>query len=162
MDDAPTLRFATPADAATIHRFIRELAEYERELQSVQVTVEQLAAQLAAPRPPFECLIAERAGEALGFALFFHSYSTWRGRQGIYLEDLYVTPAARGRGVGQRLLARLAALAVERGCARLEWAVLDWNEPALRFYRALGATALDGWTVHRLTDAALAALAERG
>ena len=158
---ALTTRFATPADAETIHRFIVGLAEYEREADAVEVTVDVLRAQLTSARPPFECLLAEVAGEAVGFALFFQSYSTWRGRPGLYLEDLLVEPSHRGKGVGGTLLRRTAALAVERECARLEWAVLDWNEPAIGFYRSLGAVALAEWTVHRLSDAALAAVAGR-
>ena len=153
------IRFATPRDAETILRFIRELAAYEREPDAVEATVEVLAGQLAEDPPPFECLIAELEGEPVGFALFFGTYSTWRARRGIHLEDLWVTPSARRRGVGRALLSRLAAVAVERGCARLEWAVLDWNELAMRFYRRLGASALDEWTTWRLSDAPLRALA---
>ena len=156
---ALTTRFATPADAETIHRFIVGLAEYEREPDAVEVTPAILRAQMTSPRPPFECVLAEVDGAAVGFALFFQSYSTWRGRPGLYLEDLFVEPAHRGHGVGVALLRRVAALAVERGCARLEWAVLDWNTPAIGFYRNLGAVPLDEWTVHRLSDAALAAVA---
>jgi GNAT superfamily N-acetyltransferase len=153
------IRFATPHDAETILRFIRELAAYEREPDAVEATAEVIAAQLAEEAPPFECLIAELDGEPVGFAIFFHTYSTWRARRGIHLEDLWVTPSARQRGVGRTLLARLAALAVERGCARLEWAVLDWNELAMSFYRGLGASALGEWTTWRLSDAPLRALA---
>lgn len=153
------IRFAGPADAATLHRFIVGLAVYEREPDAVRVTPAELAAQLASARPPFECLLGERDGVAVGFALFFQSYSTWRGRPGLYLEDLFVEEAHRHRGVGTALLRRLAALAVERGCARLEWAVLDWNEPAIAFYRTLGAEAMSEWTTWRVTDDALARLA---
>ena len=152
---------ARPEDAAIVHRFIRELAEYEREPDAVEATPESLAAQMAEPRPPFECLIARRGGEPAGFALFCHNYSTWKGRRGIWLEDLYVTPASRGRGVGRALLARVAGIAVERGCARLEWAVLDWNESAIGFYRELGARPLAEWTMMRVTGPALGALADR-
>lgn len=156
-----SIRFATARDAETIHRFVRELAEYEREPAAAVATVDDLRRQLQEPRPPFECLLAERAEDgAVGFALFFHSYSTWRGRRGLYLEDLFVPPRLRGQGIGRALLVELARLAVERGCARMEWAVLDWNAPAIGFYRALGATALDQWTVYRLTDEPLARLAE--
>lgn len=154
-----TIRFAEPADAATILRFIRELAEYEREPDAVEVTADELERQLGQPEPPFECLVLEIDGEAAGFALFFSNYSTWRGRQGIYLEDLYVTPAARSHGHGRALLARLAELACERGCARLEWAVLHWNEGAIRLYRELGATPQDGWTTYRLSSRPLSRLA---
>jgi len=162
----PRIRFATPNDAPILHRFIRELAEYEREPDAVKVTVEELHAQLSQPRPPFECLLAERPDEptpaALGFALFFASYSTWRGRPGLYLEDLYVPPVHRGAGVGRALLAALARLARARGCARLEWSVLDWNAPAIGFYAKLGAIAMSEWTTFRLTDDALARLASEG
>jgi GNAT superfamily N-acetyltransferase len=153
------IRPARPADADTLFRFIRELAEYEREPDAVQTSPVALAAQLAEEPPPFECLIAERDDAPVGFALFFHNYSTWRGRRGLYLEDLYVSPSHRGRGVGKRLLVELARVATERGCARLEWSVLDWNQPAIEFYRALGATPMDEWTVFRLTDEPLDALA---
>ncbi len=153
------IRFANERDAPTLLRFIRELAAYEREPDAVLVTEATLRDQLAEASPPFECLLAEIDGEPLGFALFFHTYSTWRARRGIHLEDLWVTPSARKRGIGRALLARLAAVAVERGCARLEWAVLDWNELALSFYRGLGAEALSSWTTMRLADGPLAALA---
>ena len=154
------LRPAVPDDAATIHRLIVELATYEREPEAVVVTPAELRAQLAAARPPFECLLVELAdGQVVGFALYFHNYSTWRGRQGIYLEDLFVEPAHRGRGYGKQLLVRLAQLAVDRGCARMEWNVLDWNAPAIAFYRSLGAVPLSEWTVFRLTGEALLNLA---
>ncbi|TNE91053.1 MAG: GNAT family N-acetyltransferase [Deltaproteobacteria bacterium] len=154
-----TIRPATPADAATLHRFIVELAVYEKEPDAVEVTPEILASQIAQERPPFECVLAEVDGEPVGYALFFHTYSTWRGAPGLYLEDLYVTPERRGAGHGRALLAHLAAIAVERGCARMEWSVLDWNEPAIGFYKALGAFGMDEWTVHRLTREPLYALA---
>ena len=153
------IRFATPDDAETILRFIRELAAYEREPDAVEATAAVIAAQLAEEPPPFECLIAELEDAPAGFALFFHTYSTWRARRGIHLEDLWVTPSARRRGVGRALLARLAAVACERECARLEWAVLDWNELAMSFYRGLGASALGEWTTWRLSGAPLRALA---
>jgi len=146
------LRTAGPADAADIFRLIVDLATYEREPDAVVVTVDELRAQLAAERPPFECLLAEDDdGAVVGFALFFHNYSTWRGRPGLYLEDLFVEPSRRGRGLGKQLLVRLAQLAVERGCARMEWAVLDWNTPAIGFYERLGARAVSDWTIFRLT-----------
>lgn len=153
-----SIRFAEPADAETIHRFICALAEYEKEPDAVEVDPPTLAAQLAEEPPPFECLIAEAAEGPVGFALFFHNYSTWRGRRGLYLEDLFVPPAHRGRGIGKALLVRLGRIAVERGCGRMEWAVLDWNTPAHGFYRTLGAQPLDEWTTWRLTGPALAAL----
>lgn len=155
------LRFAGPDDAPTLLAFIRELAAYEREPDAVEVTEATLRAQLASSAPPFECLIAELEGEPAGFALFFHTYSTWRGRRGLWLEDLYVRPARRGEGIGRRLLAALARIARDRGCARFEWSVLDWNEPAIRFYRSLGAVPLDEWTRWRLDGDALEALGTR-
>ena len=162
------IRFARPADAPLIHRFICELAEYEKEPDAVEVDPPTLAAQMAQARPPFECLIAEQrdagadAPRPLGFALFFHNYSTWRGRHGLYLEDLFVPPAHRGQGVGKALLTRLGAIAVERGCGRMEWSVLDWNTPAIRFYESLGARPMDEWTTWRLTGPALDALGAAG
>jgi len=156
------VRFAGPDDAETIHAFIRGLAEYEHEPAAVRVTPAVLRAQLASPRPPFECLLAEDDGAAAGFALFFQTYSTWRGRPGLWVEDLFVPPGRRGRGIGTALLRRVAALAVERDCARLEWAVLDWNAPAIAFYRRHGAEPLSEWTIFRLTDGALAAFARGG
>ena len=155
------LRPATPEDAPEIHRLIVALATYEREPDAVVVTSAELATQLASERPPFECLLAEADGVVVGFALYFHNYSTWRGRAGLYLEDLFVEPAQRGRGIGRKLLIALAAIAVARGCARMEWMVLDWNEPAIAFYRSLGAQAVDGWHVFRVTDTALTDLANR-
>lgn len=155
----PTIRLATAADAATIHGFIVALAVYEREPDVVEVTPAVLAVQLASERPPFECLLAEVDGTAVGCALFFQTYSTWRGRTGLHLEDIFVNDRHRRRGIGRALVRRIAGLAVERGCARLEWAVLDWNAPAIEFYRRLGGVPLDEWTTWRLPDAALAALA---
>lgn len=149
------IRAARPGDAGTIHQFIRGLAEYEREPDAVDVTPEELAQQLALPHPPFECLLAERDNHAVGFALFFMNYSTWRGRPGLYLEDLFVPQKHRGDGVGRALLERLARITTERGGARMEWSVLDWNEPAIRFYERLGATPLGEWTAWRLTGDAL-------
>jgi GNAT superfamily N-acetyltransferase len=122
-------------------------------------TADDLRRQLLEPRPPFECLLAEVDGQARGFALFFHNYSTWRGRPGLYLEDLFVLPEHRGQGLGKLLLSELAHIAVQRGCARMEWAVLDWNEPSIEFYRALGASRLDGWSTFRLSGEPLSELA---
>ncbi|MFN3201108.1 MAG: GNAT family N-acetyltransferase [Bradymonadia bacterium] len=149
------IRFATPDDAQTIHRFVCELAVYEKEPDAVEVTPEILREQLNSDRPPFECLIAEDGDEPVGMALFFHNYSTWRGKRGLYLEDLYVTPSARGRGFGLALLKALARIARERDCARMEWSVLDWNTPAIEFYEALGAKPMSEWTTFRLTGEAL-------
>ena len=159
------LRAAGPADAPVIFRLIVDLATYEREPDAVVVTPEELRDQLAADRPPFACLLAEvhdAAGDptVVGFALYFNNYSTWRGRQGLYLEDLFVTPAYRGRGIGKQLLVRLAQLAVEHGWARMEWSVLDWNSPAIAFYQKLGAQPMSDWTVFRLTGPALVELAQ--
>jgi len=154
-----TLRPAGPDDADTIHRLIIGLAEYEREPEAVDVTPAILRAQLRSARPPFECLLAEVDGVPAGFALYFQTYSTWRGRPGVWLEDLFVVPAHRRHGVGRALLARLAALALERGCARLDFAVLDWNAPAIAFYQTIGARALDEWRLFRVTDDALTTLA---
>ena len=153
------LRAATPADVPLILSFIRQLAEYERLLDQVTATETSLRESLFGPRPSAEVIIAECAGEPAGFAVFFHSYSTFRGRPGLYLEDLFVAPRWRGRGLGRRLLAELARIAVERDCPGFEWSVLDWNEQALRVYRAVGARPLDEWTVQRLEGDALRALA---
>ena len=155
------LRNATPDDAKTIFDLISALAEYERDPGAVVTSPDELRRQLASPRPPFECVLAEEEGEALGFALFFHNYSTWRGKAGIYLEDLFVPPKFRGRGVGFALLKRLAAIAVDRGCPRMEFAVLNWNELAMDFYRSIGAEPLSEWTLWRLSDDALEGLAVR-
>jgi GNAT superfamily N-acetyltransferase len=154
-----SIRFATEPDVPTILAFIKGLAEYESLTHEVQATEAQLRGSLFGARPYAEVLIGEHEGRAVGFALFFHNYSTFLGRPGIYLEDLFVLPELRGRGFGKALLARLAALAVERECGRLEWAVLDWNAPAIGFYTKLGAVPMDEWTVFRLTGEALVALA---
>jgi GNAT superfamily N-acetyltransferase len=153
------VRRAVPADAEVIHALITALAVYEREPDAVVNTPEVLRAQLAQPQPPFECLIAEEDAAARGFALFFPTYSTWLGKAGIWIEDLFVLDAHRRRGIGRLLLGEVARLAAARGCGRLEWSVLDWNAPALAFYRRLGAVGLDEWTVHRVTGDALRALA---
>lgn len=154
------IRWACGADAPLLHTFISELAAYEREPDAVEVSPATLAAQLAADRPPFECLVAERDGVPAGFALFFPTYSTWLGQPGLHLEDLWVRPEHRRRGVASALLSRLAALALERGCGRLEWAVLDWNELAHGFYRGLGARPMDEWTTWRVSGAELLALSD--
>ncbi len=150
---------ATPEDVPLVLRFIRELAEYERLAHAVVATPEELREQLFGERPSAEVLIAREEGEPAGFAVFFHNFSTFLGRRGLYLEDLYVRPELRGRGVGRALLRALARVAAERGCGRLEWSVLDWNEPAIRFYRSLGARPLEEWTVYRLDGEALRHLA---
>jgi GNAT superfamily N-acetyltransferase len=155
------VRPATPADVPTILRFVRDLAEYEREPDAVEATEPMLHDALFGTSAAAEAVIAERDGQPIGFALFFHNFSTWKGRRGLYLEDLYVTPEARGSGAGRALLAHLAALAIDRGCARFEWAVLDWNAPAIGFYRAIGAVGMEEWTVQRLEGDALRALAVR-
>ena len=157
----PVIRDATHDDAALVARFIRELARYEQLEHEVVGTVDDIARTLFGQYPAAEVVIAEIDGTPVGFALFFPTYSTFLSRAGMHLEDLYVTPAARGQGVGRALLAHLAALSVARGYGRLEWAVLDWNEPAIGFYRELGAAPLDEWTTWRLTDAPLHALAQR-
>ena len=149
-------RPATLDDLPLIGELIMALAEYERLAHEVRFDPAVLGAKLFGPRPYAEVVIGEIDGTAQGFALFFHNFSTFEGRPGIYLEDLFVRPQARGSGLGKALLRHLAALALERDCARLEWSVLDWNEPAIGFYRALGARPMDEWTVMRLDGAALA------
>jgi GNAT superfamily N-acetyltransferase len=157
-------RAARSEDVAEILRLVRELADYERSLPEVTATAEDLAALLFGPSTPAaHCLVIdadEPSGGLAGMALWFLNASTWTGRHGIYLEDLYVSPEYRGRGYGRALMATLAALCRERGYARLEWSVLDWNTPALDFYGSLGARAMDEWTVHRIAGDALAALAD--
>jgi GNAT superfamily N-acetyltransferase len=157
-DAAVTIRAAVRADAATIVRLIRELARYEDLEHHVNATEADLLRDGFGPNPRFECLLAERAGDAIGFALFFHSYSTFEGRAGLYLEDLYVAERARGSGVGRRLMAALAAIALERGCARFDLSVLDWN-PARDFYHRMGFAQTESWLPYRLQGAALEALA---
>lgn len=148
-----SIRPATPADLPLIAELIRALADYEKLAHEVRFDEAALARHLFGERPMAEVVIGEIDGAAQGFALFFHSFSTFEGRPGIYLEDLFVRPAARGAGLGKALLAHLAALAVERGCARLEWSVLDWNAPAIGFYEKLGARPMDEWTVMRIDGA---------
>ena len=158
MTDIP-IRPATPDDIATILRFVQDLAAFEREPDAVEATEAMMADALFGPQPAAEAVIAEEAGAPVGFALFFHNFSTWKGRRGLYLEDLYVTPAARGKGVGGALLRHLAAIAVERNCARFEWAVLDWNADAIAVYRRMGAVGLEDWTVQRVEGEALRRMA---
>lgn len=157
-----SIRAATPADISLIGRFIRDLAEYEKLAHAVRFDEAVMGQKLFGPRPYAEVLIGEIDGEAQGFALFFHNFSTFEGRPGIYLEDLFVRPDARGSGLGKALLGKLAALAVERDCARLEWSVLDWNTPAIDFYKALGANPMDEWTIFRVDGDALSDLARHG
>lgn len=156
------IRVAVEADLALIIGYINALADYERLRDEVRIERDTLRAHLFGARPMAEVLIAELDAAPVGFALFFHNFSTFEGRPGIYLEDLFVDPAARGAGAGRALLARLAQLALERGCARLEWAVLDWNTPAIKFYQSLGARSMDEWTINRVEGAALGALASGG
>ena len=149
------IRPANPANIPEILAFIRELAEYEREPASAIATAEDLLRDGFGPTPRFHCLIAEWSGQPVGFSLYFYNYSTWRGHTGIYLEDLFVRPTFRGKGIGKALFAAVAAIAVAEGCPRLEWAVLDWNTPAIDFYNSLGATPLTEWTTMRLSGNAL-------
>jgi len=150
---------AAASDAGVILALIRELADYEKLAHAVTATEEQVAASLFGERPEAEVRIARWDGEPAGFALFFMNYSTFLGRKGIYLEDLFVRAPLRGRGIGRALLADVARTALARGCGRLDWAVLDWNQPAIGFYTKLGATPMSDWTVFRLEGAALARLA---
>ncbi|MFF4689604.1 GNAT family N-acetyltransferase [Streptomyces sp. NPDC001307] len=154
------IRPAIPADIPVIHALVRELAEYEKAPDEAEATQEQLREALFGERPAAFAHMAvdDATGEAVGFALWFLNFSTWRGVHGIYLEDLYVRPGARGGGHGRALLTELARICVERGYGRLEWSVLDWNRPAIGFYEALGGRPQDEWTVYRLSDEALAAL----
>ena len=154
-----TIRPAEAHELPLVLEFIRELAVYERLEHEVQVTTADLAVALFGPRPFAEVVFACLEGEPVGFALFFQHFSTFLGKPGIYLEDLFVRPQARGHGIGRRLLAWLARTTLERGCARLDWAVLDWNLPSIGFYRSLGAVAQDEWTTMRVSGAALERLA---
>jgi GNAT superfamily N-acetyltransferase len=154
-----SIRSATRADLPLIAQFIRDLADYERLAHEVRFDEAVLGERLFGARPYAEVLVGEVDSVAEGFALFFHNFSTFEGKPGIYLEDLFVRPEARGAGLGKAFLQRLAQLAVERDCARLEWWVLDWNEPAIRFYKALGARPMDDWTTYRVDGDALSALA---
>ena len=156
---ATTIRPATRGDIPRILDFIRALAAYEREPQAVTATEADLERDGFWPNPFYFCLFAEHDGQAAGFALFFFSYSTWLGRPGLYLEDIFVEPELRGRGIGKALLERVAAIAVEKGCPRLQWEVLDWNAPAIEFYRAMGAEFLDEWRNVRVSGEALKRLA---
>ena len=158
-DTLVTIRPATDDDVALIAQLIRDLAEYERLADAAVATEAGLREQLFGERPAAEVLVAEADGEPAGFALFFHTFSTFLGKRGLYLEDLFVRPAFRGLGLGKHLMAALARIAVQRDCGRFEWSVLDWNEPSIAFYRRLGAVGMDEWTVQRLQGDALHALA---
>ena len=154
-----SIRPASLDDVSQILKFIRALAEYEREPNAVTATEADLIRDGFGPNPYFRCLMADQDGVPAGFALYFFNYSTWLGRPGLYLEDLFVKPDERGKGYGRALLVELAKIARDRGCGRMEWAVLDWNEPAIKFYRALGAQPMHEWTVFRLTGDEIASLA---
>ncbi|MDT8429725.1 MAG: GNAT family N-acetyltransferase [Pseudomonadales bacterium] len=154
-----SIRAARPDDCALILGFIQELADYEKLSHEVLATPDILRETLFGERRYAEVLIGEYEGRAVAYALFFHNFSTFTGRPGIYLEDIYVQPAMRGKGFGKTLMTVMAKLAVDRKCTRLEWSVLDWNEPSIRFYRSIGAIPMDGWTVQRMTGDALTALA---
>jgi GNAT superfamily N-acetyltransferase len=154
------IRPARVADVPIILKLIRDLATYERAPNEVTATEEQLVDVLFGEKPAAEVLLAFEKDTPVGFALFFHNFSTWLGRPGLYLEDLFVKPEARGKGFGRALLVDLARIARDRGCGRMEWAVLNWNDPAIKFYRALGAKPMDEWTVFRLTRDGIAELAK--
>ncbi len=160
MDTAFTLRAAEPRDLPELVRLIGALAEYEHLTHLLRATPEALGAQLFGPRPVAEAMVAEADGAVVGFALWFTSFSTFLCRPGIWLEDLFVLPGHRGRGIGKAMLKHLAALAVERGCGRFEWSVLDWNAPSIRFYEAMGAALLPDWRICRVTGDALERLAD--
>ena len=153
------IRPARPEDAAQIHAFIVELAVYERAAHEVVASIDDIQASLFAPNSPTKALMCELDGRPIGYAVYFYSYSTWLGRNGIYLEDLYITPDQRGAGAGKRLLRHIAREAVAAGCGRLEWSVLDWNEPAIQFYKSLGAAPQDEWVRYRLEGETLTAFA---
>jgi GNAT superfamily N-acetyltransferase len=156
---AITLRAAAPGDVAPILHMVRALAEYERAPDAVKMTEASLGEALFGTSPTAEAILAEDEGEAVGFAVWFSSFSTWTGKRGLYVEDVFVMPEARGQGIGRAMFGHVAKLAVERDCARLEWSVLDWNRPAIDFYQGLGAEPLNEWTRYRLSGAALDALA---
>jgi GNAT superfamily N-acetyltransferase len=159
---ATTIRPATRADIPQILKFIRALAAYERAPEAVMATEADLERDGFGLNPFYFCLIAEHEGRPAGFAFYFFNYSTWLGRPGLYLEDLFIEPELRGLGIGKALLERVAAIAVEKGCPRLQWAVLDWNTPAIEFYRAMGAEFLDEWRTVRVTGEALERLSACG
>jgi GNAT superfamily N-acetyltransferase len=158
----PAVRPARPSDIPRIHQLVVDLAAYERAADQVRATPEQLQAALFGPAPAAHAQVVDVGGEVVGFALWFLNFSTWEGVHGIYLEDLYVQPEHRGSGLGKALLQALAEIAEQRGYARLEWSVLDWNTPSIEFYRSLGAAPMTGWTVFRLSGAALRAVGTPG
>ncbi len=155
MIEGVRIRAATAADAGLVYSFVRDLAEYERLLDDVDATQAGLEQALFGPNPRAFCDIGEWQGAPAGFALWFYNFSTFRGRHGIYLEDLFVRPAFRGHGIGKELVLNLARRAVRENCARVEWSVLDWNEPSIKFYESLGAIPMEEWTIYRLTGEAL-------
>ena len=159
-DSSFEIRTATRPDIPTILQLIRDLATYERAPKEVTATEEELRDVLFGEKPAAEVLLAFASGAPVGFAVFFHNFSTWLGRRGLYLEDLFVKPEERGKGYGRALLVQLGKIARDRGCGRMEWAVLDWNQPAIDFYRRLGAKPMDEWTVYRLTRDQIKSLAE--
>ncbi|GGW70785.1 GNAT family N-acetyltransferase [Alishewanella tabrizica] len=161
MSSLSSIRIATAADSALILAFIQGLAEYEKLADQVVATEQTLLDSLFGEKPAAEVVIAEYAGEPAGFALFFHNYSTFLAQPGLYLEDLFVLPAFRGKGLGKLLLSYLAKLAVERNCGRFEWSVLDWNQPAIDFYQAQGANVMNDWRITRVTGEKLQALAAK-
>ncbi|MGA2584671.1 MAG: GNAT family N-acetyltransferase [Tepidisphaeraceae bacterium] len=163
MSNSPQISIhpATPADVPVILNFIRKLAEYEKLSHQMQATEELLREHLFGPRPAAETVIANLAGQPVGFALFFQTFSTFVGKPGIWLEDLFVLPEHRGKGIGKALLAHVASIAVARNCGRMEWSVLDWNSPAIDFYKSVGAVPMDDWTTYRIVGDKLAALAKR-
>ncbi|MBY4677470.1 GNAT family N-acetyltransferase [Marinobacterium arenosum] len=156
-----TIRPATADDAALIHQYIVELAIYEKAEHEVKASVEEIRASLFGEQSTTRALICQIAGEPVGYAVYFFNYSTWLGKHGLYLEDLYISPKHRGTGAGKALLKHLAQIAVERGCGRFEWSVLDWNEPAIQFYRSIGARPQDEWVGYRLAGDALVEFATR-
>jgi GNAT superfamily N-acetyltransferase len=158
---ACTIRAARPGDAEVLVNLVRELAVYEKLEQHARATADNFEQHLFGPRPAAEAALAEVDGRPVGFALWFSTFSTFRGQPGLYLEDIFVRPEFRGRGIGKALLAAIARLAVERGCGRLEWSVLNWNAPAIGFYRRLGARPMDEWTVYRIDEGPLRRLGEQ-
>ena len=156
------IRDAQPADAALIHHYIVELAIYEKAEHEVIAGIEEIEHSLFEPGSPARALICSIDGQAVGYAIYFYSYSTWLGRKGMYLEDLYISPGHRGSGAGKKLLRHLARIACDNGCGRLEWSVLDWNEPAIQFYQSLGASPQDEWVRYRMAGDTLTTFAQGG